>query len=252
MLNEIINKELNVLGYKGMLSSFKENLELKKLSLNFQETFYKLIQAEMSHKSARSLSYRLELAKLPRILTFDQFDLDNVPFAKEKLTLLRQFNFIENSENILIIGGAGTGKTHIALSLGYEALKDYRVKFYRFIDLAKQLKDAQKNNKLDSLIIRLKNFDLLIIDELGYLPIDEVSGELLFELFSNLYETTSTIITTHLNFDEWNTIFGSKKSTKAIIDRITHHCQILETGNKSWRLKSTLERLKNKKGGVIK
>jgi len=103
MLNEIINKELNVLGYKGMLSSFNENLELRKLSLNFQETFYKLIQAEISHKSARSLSYRLELARLPRILTFDQFDLDNVSFAEDKFTELRQFNFIKNSENILIL-----------------------------------------------------------------------------------------------------------------------------------------------------
>ena len=100
---------------------------------------------------------------------------------------------------------------------------------------------AKQNNRLDNLIAILCRFDLFIIDELGYLPVDQSAGELLFELFTQLYETTSVLITTHLSFDEWDTIFGNKKSTKAIIDRLTHHCNILETGNKSWRLKSTME-----------
>lgn len=242
MLHEKIRFDLTTLGYKGMLQSFEENLELKTLSSSFQQSLHRIIQAEVSHRSSRSLAYRLDLAKLPQIKTLEQFDLNNVSFDPEKLTTLCQYDFIQRAENILIIGGSGTGKTHIALSLGYGAIQQrYRVKFYRFSDLAKQLQTAKQSHRLDNLITILCHFDLFIIDELGYLPVDQSAGELLFELFTKLYETTSVMITTHLSFDEWDTIFGNKKSTKAIIDRLTHHCHILETGNKSWRLKSTME-----------
>ena len=124
------------------------------------------------------------------------------------------------------------------LRLTHKALIDsFKVKFYLFSDLARQLLQAKENRYEQSFMERLKRFHLLVIDELGYLPIDQQAGALLFELFSKLYETTSLIITTHLTFDEWAPLFGNAKASKAIIDRITHHCVILETGNKSWRLK---------------
>jgi DNA replication protein DnaC len=248
MLSEEIRADLTKLGYKGMLKSFNENGELKELSTQFQQTFKQVIKAEVSYREARSLIYRLELAKLPQIKTFDQLDLTNLLINQGRFDELKQFAFIEQRENILLIGASGTGKTHIAIALGYEAIRNgYRVKHYRFSDLAKELLNANQNGCDNSLFEKLKRFDLLIIDELGYLPIDKNAGKLLFELFSMLYEATSLIITTHLSFDEWDDIFGNKKSTKAIIDRITHHCQIIETGNKSWRLKTAIEDNENKK-----
>ena len=147
-------------------------------------------------------------------------------------------HFIHQKQNLLLIGGSGTGKTHISLALAHQALqKDCRVKFYFFSDLARHLIYAKERKYEQNFIASLQRFHLLIIDELGYLPVDQQAGALLFELFSKLYEKTSLIITTHLTFDEWTTLFGNPKSSKAMIDRITHHCTILETGHKSWRLK---------------
>ena len=248
MLTEEIRTDLEKLGYKGMLQSFIESVEIKSLSTQFQQIFKQIIKAEVSHRASRSLTYRLDLAKLPQIKTFEKFDLTNLPINQEKLDELRQFAFIMNRENILLVGDSGTGKTHLALALAYEAItKNYRIKYYRFSDLAKNILNAYKQGYEKSLIEKLKRFDLLIIDELGYLPIDQNAEGLLFELFSMLYETTSLIITTHLTFDEWSNIFGNKKTTKAIIDRITHHCQVIQTGNKSWRLKSALKNKQNQK-----
>ena len=120
---------------------------------------------------------------------------------------------------------------HLALQ------NNYRIRFYKFAELARALIIAQSHNCETAFMAKLQRFDLLVIDELGYVPIDSKASPLLFELFSNLYEKVSTIITTHLTFDEWSNIFGNIKATKAIIDRFTHHCLVLETGNKSWRLK---------------
>lgn len=137
-----------------------------------------------------------------------------------------------------LTGGSGSGKTHIALSIAYAALqKHYRVKFYLFGDLARNLLQAKEHRYESSFMTRLQRFHVLVIDEMGYFPIDQQAESLLFELFSKLYEKTSLIITTHLTFEEWTPLFGSAKSSKAIIDRITHHCKIIETGNISWRLK---------------
>ena len=146
--------------------------------------------------------------------------------------------FIKDHYNILIIGGSGAGKSHLAIGLAYLALQNsYRIRFYKFAELARDLIKAQSHNYETAFMAKLQRFDLVVIDELGYLPIDPKASPLLFELFSNLYEKVSTIITTHLTFDEWPNIFGNIKATKAIIDRFTHHCLVLETGNKSWRLK---------------
>lgn len=226
-----------------MLRSFEEQTELKTLSSHFQALFYSLIQAEVSHRTSRSLAYRLDLAKLPNLKTFENFDLSNVTFAQEKLKELEEYEFIKRRENILLVGGSGTGKTHLALAFGYEAIqRNYRVKHYRFSELTKQLQAAHQINQAERMIAKLCRFDLLIVDEWGYVSVDSLTEELLFELFNRLYETTSVILTTHLTFNEWETVFGNKKSTRSMIDRMTHHCHILETGNKSWRLKSAMEK----------
>jgi DNA replication protein DnaC len=238
MPHKEIRLQLTKLGFKGMLQAYDEANELSTQNLPWLGSFKQLLEAEAAYRQARSFMYRLNLARLPQIKTLETFKTESLNFDQGVLDQLSQCEFIKNNENILLIGGSGTGKTHIALALAHAALQHkYRIKFYRFSQLARELSQAQEHRYENILMNRLQRFHLLIIDELGYLPVDQKAGALLFELFSALYEKTPIIITTHLTFEEWDDIFGNKKSTKAMIDRLTHHCKILQTGNESWRLK---------------
>ena len=135
-----------------------------------------------------------------------------------------------------VMGSSGVGKSHLAIGLAFTAIeRNYRVRFYTLNELASQLLNARAHNYEINFMDSVKRFNLIVVDELGYVPIKPESGPLLFELFAKLYEQSSIIITTHLRFEEWSEIFGNAKATKAIIDRLTHHCKIIETGNKSFR-----------------
>jgi DNA replication protein DnaC len=238
MLHNEIRTQLTTLGFKGMLQAYDEKNELSPNDSQWLDSFKQLLEAEITYRQTRSFMYRLNLARLPQIKTLETFKAESLNFDQNTLDQLSQCDFIKNNENILLIGGSGTGKTHIALALAHAALQQrYRIKFYRFSQLARELSQAQEHRYESAFMRRLQNFHLLIIDELGYLPVDQKAGALLFELFSALYENTPVIITTHLTFEEWGDMFGNKKSTKAMIDRLTHHCKILQTGNESWRLK---------------
>ena len=239
MQHEHLQGLLKSLRFNGMLTQFDELVEVCELQkLTGIELLQRFLEVEVAYRQTRSLLYRLELARLPQIKSLDNFDWCNTPIQQEQLTSLMQCQFIAQKQNLLLVGGSGTGKTHIALALAHAALqKEYRVKFYRFTDLARSLLHAKEHRYEAGFMNRLQHFHMLVIDELGYLPIDQQASSLLFELFSKFYEQTSLIITTHLTFDEWVPLFGNAKTSKAIIDRITHHCTILETGNKSWRLK---------------
>jgi DNA replication protein DnaC len=230
---------LKTLRFNGMVSQCKEILETADIKQwNGVELLQQFLETEIAYRQTRTLRYRLDMARLPQVKSLDYFDCTDMPIQKEKLTALTECQFITEKNNLLLIGGSGTGKTHIALALAYAALqKLYRVKFYLFSDLARHLLQAKERRYETNFMARLEHYQALVIDEMGYVPIDPNAGSLLFELFSRLYERTSLIITTHLAFDEWSPLFGSAKSSKAIIDRVTHHCQILETGNTSWRLK---------------
>ncbi len=233
-----IKEQLESLKLRGMLQHFDDITKLKISEQQWPQTFLSLLKSEASYRQSRSFMYKLGLAKLPQIKSMDDFDTANLPINHEALTNASNMKFIEDRYNILIVGGSGTGKSHLAIGLAHLALhSNYRIRFYKFSELARKLVMAQAHNHESLFMAKLQRFDLLIIDELGYLPVDPKASPLLFELFSNLYEKVSTIITTHLTFDEWADIFGNAKATKAIIDRFTHHCLVLETGNKSWRLK---------------
>lgn len=239
MQHEHLQGLLKTLHFNGMLTQLEELIEVSELQkLTSIEALQRFLEVEVAYRQTRSLLYRLEVARLPQIKSLDSFDWDNTPIQQEQLISLMQCQFVAQKQNLLLVGGSGTGKTHIALALAHAALqKNYRVKFYRFTDLARSLLHAKEHRYEASFMARLQRFHMLVIDELGYLPIDQQASSLLFELFSKFYEQVSLIITTHLTFDEWAPLFGNAKTSKAVIDRITHHCTILETGNKSWRLK---------------
>ena len=236
---ELIETLLKELHCHGMLDNVRDIIEAAKEKQDaLLQTLQKLLEVEIEYRTTRSLMYRLKLAKLPQLKSLETFNTAESTLEKNVLDALLECKYIQKAENILLIGGSGTGKSHVALSLAHVALqKGYKIKFYKFSDLARRLLQAKEHCYEANLMAHLQRYHLLVIDEVGYLLTEKQAGALLFELFSNLYEKVSLILTTHLAFNEWGELFGSLKATKAIVDRLTHHCQILETGNASWRLK---------------
>jgi DNA replication protein DnaC len=239
MQNEATVALLKTLRFNGLLNQWDELTEVARLQPKSNlEFLHQLLETELSYRQTRTLLYRLDTARLPQIKTLGDFDCQETPVQRSDLECLAECQFVIAKRNVLLVGGSGSGKTHIALATAYTALQqNYRVKFYVFSDLARQLLQAKAHHYEGRLINSLLRFQVLVIDELGYLPIDQAAGHLLFELFSKLYERVSLIITTHLSFEEWAPLFGNAKASRAILDRVAHHCTIIETGNISWRLK---------------